>query len=124
MKSLFSYMMTGLVVWTTLVIWAVTLPSSILLALALVSKSLSWITGTENLLSTLLDTGTLLHWSIVLLPLNLLCLYLFVRNTTDTEHGRIMKFLVGIPTRVYNSIFQKNLEPSTNPTDKPPTQMS
>ena len=62
----------------------------------------------RKLISTSLNIDTLLLWSIVLLPTNLLSLYLFARSTTDIELGPTMKSLVDIPIKIYNFMSRKN----------------
>ena len=47
----------------------------------------------ETYQATLFPTSTLLLWSIVLLPINLLCLFTSVLSITATEHGVITKLV-------------------------------
>ena len=119
MKDQLKYTMMTLVAWTTLIIWAVTLPSLTVLVLALVCKSLVWMGVTGDLLITLSNIGIPQPWSTMLLLLNLSSLFMFVRSITAIAHGPIMRFLVGTPTRICNSICQKNSEHNTNQINKP-----
>ena len=96
MKKQYTYMMMGLAKFSTFLIWAATLPLLIVLVCLLVQQELSWTEGIGSLYGTLLHTGTLLQWSIVILVLNLLSLYLFVASTIAIEHGAITKSLEDI----------------------------
>ncbi len=118
MKNQLKYMMMMLVAWTMLITWAVTLPSSIVLGLALVCKSLVWMGGTNDLLITLSSISTPALSSIMLLLLNLLCLCMFVLSIIDTERGAITKFLGGILTKTCNFMPRTNSGPSTKAIDK------
>jgi hypothetical protein len=93
-----------------------------LLVYLLAERSTHWMHGTVSSFAISLPTDTLLLWSIVVLPINLLSLSIFVLSIIVTEHGATTKFLGGIRTKISNFIVPKNSEPSTNQTDKPPTQ--
>ena len=75
----------------------------------------------RKLIRYLIPTSTLLLWSIVLLPINLLCLYSFVLNITVTERGVITKLVDDTQTKNFGFIVHENLEHNTNQTDKPQT---
>ena len=115
-------MMMALVGFSIFLIWVMTLPSSIVLVYLLAERSTSWMHGTESSFATSLSTNTLLLWSIVLLPLNLLCLSTSVLSIIATEHGVTTRFLGGIRTKISNFIAPKSSEPSTSQIDKPRTQ--
>jgi len=91
MKNQLKYTMMTLVAWTTLIIWAVTLPSLTVLGLALACKGIVWIGGTSDLLITLSGIGIPQPWSIILLLSNLLSLFLFVLSITAIGRGATMK---------------------------------
>ena len=91
MKDQLKYTMMTLVAWTTLIIWAVTLPSLTVLGLALVCKSLVWMGVTSDLLITLSNIGIPQPWSTILLLSNLLSLCLFVHSITVIGRGATTK---------------------------------
>ena len=91
MKSQLKYTTMTLVAWTTLIIWAVTLPSLTVLVLALACKSLVWIGVTNDLLITLSSIGIPQPWSTILLLSNLLSLCLFVHSIIAIVHGATTK---------------------------------
>jgi hypothetical protein len=89
-----------LVAWTTLIIWAVTLPSLTVLALALACKSLIWMGGTGDLLITLSNIAIPQPWSTILLLLNLLCLFLFVLSIIAIGRGATTKSAEDTQTKI------------------------
>lgn len=115
-------MMTALVGFSIFLIWVTTLPLSMLLVYLLADRSIHWMHGTISSFATSLPTDTLLLWSIVFLPINLLSLSMFVLSIIATEHGATTRFLAGIRTKISSFIARKSSEPSTSQTDKPQTQ--
>lgn len=121
MKNRLISMTTASVGLTTFLIWVATLPLLIVLGYLLAIKKLSWISEIVNLYVISLPTSTLVLWSIVLLPINLLCLFTFVLSTIATEHGLTTKSPEDTQTKTFNFIVHENLEHNTNQTDKPQT---
>ena len=115
-------MMTTLVGFSIFLIWVTTLPLSMLLVYLLADRSTHWMHGTVSSFATSLPTDTLLLWSIVFLPINLLSLSIFVLSIIATEHGATTKFLAGIRKKISNFIARNNSEPNTSQIDKPRTQ--
>ena len=107
--------------WTMFLIWVATLPLLIVLVSLLGIQSLNWIGGIGSSYATSLPTSTLLLWSIVLLPINLLCLYSFVLNIIVTERGVITKLVDDTQTKNFGFIVHENSEHNINQTDKPQT---
>jgi hypothetical protein len=93
----------------------------IALGSALVSISLSWMGVIENSSIILSDTATLLLWSIIVLPLNLLSLFMCVLSIIVIEHGPIMKFLEDTQIKISDFMNPIDFELNTNQTDKPQT---
>jgi len=117
-------MVTKSVGLTTFLIWVLTLPSLIVLGYLLVLKEMHWINEIVSLYVSSLPTSTLALWSIVLLPINLLCLFTFVLSIIVTERGRTTKSHEDTQKKTFNFIVHENLEHNTNQIDKPPTQKS
>lgn len=122
MKKRLISMVTKSVGLTTFLIWVLTLPSLIVLGYLLAIKEMHWINEIASLYVISLPTSTLALWSIVLLPINLLCLFTFVLSIIVTERGRTMKSREDTQKKTFSFTVHENLEHSTNQTDKPPTQ--
>ena len=122
MKNQLISMMTKSVGWTMFLIWVLTLPSLIVLGYLLAIKEMSWINEIVSLYAISLPTSTLVLWSIVLLPLNLLSLFISVASIIVTELGHTTKSREDIQTKSSSFIVHENLEHNTNQTDKHPTQ--
>lgn len=114
--------MMALVGFSIFLIWVTTLPLSMLLVYLLAERAASWMHGIESSFATSLPTNTLLLWSIVFLPINLLSLSTSVLSIIATEHGAITRFLGGIRIRTCNFIARKSSEPNTSQIDKPQTK--
>ena len=98
--------------WGLILLWLIQQESP------LVSRKLSLMIKTESLFDISLSTDILQLWSTTQLLLGLLCLYLFVHNTTDIVLGLIMKSQEDTQTKTLDFIYHKNSEHNTNQTGK------